>query len=230
MFKRITLLLMIGSIYAQSIAVGEEYKYDVLFGPFKLGKASLKTEKSEIINNEDTYHFQFIVKTSKLGDQLYKIRDEINTWISKNDLSLIKQEKNIREKNFRRQSTTTINNNIAITNDKEYMLPGKVVDPYGLIMIMRDINIPKNTSKKFLTLDEGKIREIEIKNTGYKSINTPYGKYNAYTYKPVYNGKSVLKSKGDMEISYAMVGNNTIPVKISIKLKNGVIVLKLKSY
>ena len=231
MFKRITLLLMIGSIYAQSIAVGEEYKYDVLFGPFKLGKASLKTEKSEIINNEDTYHFQFIVKTSKLGDQLYKIRDEINTWISKNDLSLIKQEKNIREKNFRRQSTTTINNNIAITNDKEYMLPGKVVDPYGLIMIMRDINIPKNTSKKFLTIDEGKVREIEIKNIGRERIRTPAGKFDAYTYTPIYNGKSALKNKGDIEISYAIVGNNrTIPVNIIIKLKSGVIVLKLKSY
>jgi len=231
MFKRITLLLMIGSIYAQSITVGEEYKYDVLFGPFKLGKASLKTEKSEIINNEDTYHFQFIVKTSKLGDQLYKIRDEINTWISKNDLSLIKQEKNIREKNFRRQSTTTINNNIAITNDKEYMLPGKVVDPYGLIMIMRDINIPKNTSKKFLTIDEGKVREIEIKNIGGERIRTPAGKFDAYTYTPIYNGKSALKNKGDIEISYAIVGNNrTIPVNIIIKLKSGVIVLKLKSY
>ncbi len=231
MFKRITLLLMIGSIYAQSIAVGEEYKYDVLFGPFKLGKASLKTEKSEIINNEDTYHFQFIVKTSKLGDQLYKIRDEINTWISKNDLSLIKQEKNIREKKFRRQSTTTINNNIAITNDKEYMLPGKVVDPYGLIMIMRDINIPKNTSKKFLTIDEGKVREIEIKNIGGERIRTPAGKFDAYTYTPIYNGKSALKNKGDIEISYAIVGNNrTIPVNIIIKLKSGVIVLKLKSY
>ena len=231
MLKKITLLLMIGSIYAQSIAVGEEYKYDVLFGPFKLGKASLKTEKSEIINNEDTYHFQFIVKTSKLGDQLYKIRDEINTWISKNDLSLIKQEKNIREKNFRRQSTTTINNNIAITNDKEYMLPGKVVDPYGLIMIMRDINIPKNTSKKFLTIDEGKVREIEIKNIGGERIRTPAGKFDAYTYTPIYNGKSALKNKGDIEISYAIVGNNrTIPVNIIIKLKSGVIVLKLKSY
>ena len=231
MFKRITLLLMIGSIYTQSIAVGEEYKYDVLFGPFKLGKASLKTEKSEIINNEDTYHFQFIVKTSKLGDQLYKIRDEINTWISKNDLSLIKQEKNIREKNFRRQSTTTINNNIAITNDKEYMLLGKVIDPYGLIMIMRDINIPKNTSKKFLTIDEGKVREIEIKNIGGERIRTPAGKFDAYTYTPIYNGKSALKNKGDIEISYAIVGNNrTIPVNIIIKLKSGVIVLKLKSY
>jgi len=222
---------MIGSIYAQSIAVGEEYKYDVLFGPFKLGKASLKTEKSEIINNEDTYHFQFVVKTSKLGDQLYKIRDEINTWISKNNLSLIKQEKSIREKNFRRQSTTIINNDIAITNNKEYMLPGKVIDPYGLIMIMRDINIPKNSSKKFLTIDEGRVREVEIKNIGEERIRTPAGKFDAYTYTPIHNGKSALKNKGDMEIAYAIVENNrTIPVNIIIKLKSGVIVLKLKSY
>tara|TARA_B100000929_G_scaffold54147_1_gene40059 strand:+ start:2137 stop:2832 length:696 start_codon:yes stop_codon:yes gene_type:complete len=231
MLKKITLLLMIGSIYAQSIAVGEEYKYDVLFGPFKLGKASLKTEKSEIINNEDTYHFQFVVKTSKLGDQLYKIRDEINTWISKNNLSLIKQEKSIREKNFRRQSTTIINNDIAITNNKEYMLPGKVIDPYGLIMIMRDINIPKNSSKKFLTIDEGRVREVEIKNIGEERIRTPAGKFDAYTYTPIHNGKSALKNKGDMEIAYAIVENNrTIPVNIIIKLKSGVIVLKLKSY
>ena len=132
---------MVCNLYAQSITVGEEYKYEVLFGPFKLGKASLKTEKIEIINNQEAYHFRFYVKTSKLGDRLYKIRDEINTWISKDDLSLIKQEKNIREKNFRRQSTTTIANNIAITNNKEYTLPGKVIDLYGLIMIMRDINI-----------------------------------------------------------------------------------------
>ncbi len=34
-----------------------------------------------------------------------------------------------------------------------------------------------------------------------------------------------------MEISYAIVENNrTIPVNIIIKLKSGVIVLKLKSY
>ena len=231
MLKKIILLVMISTLNAQSISIGEEYKYEVRFGPLTLGKASLKTEKSEIINNKEAYHFQFTVKTSKLGDRLYKIRDEINTWISKNDLSLIKQEKNIREKNFRRQSTTIINNNIAITNNKEYTLPGKVIDPYGLIMIMRDINIPKNSSKKFLTIDEGKVREIEIKNIGKEKIRTPAGKFDAYTYIPIYNNKSALKNKGDMEISYAIgKDNKTIPVKITIKLKSGVIVLKLKSY
>ena len=98
-------------------------------------------------------------------------------------------------------------------------------------MIMRDINIPKNSSKKFLTIDEGKVREIEIKNIGKEKIRTPAGKFDAYTYIPIYNNKSALKNKGDIEISYAIVGNNrTIPVNIIIKLKSGVIVLKLKSY
>ncbi len=73
MLKKSTLILMVCSLYAQSITVGEEYKYEVLFGPFKLGKASLKTEKVEIINNKEVYHFRFYVKTSKLGDRLYKI-------------------------------------------------------------------------------------------------------------------------------------------------------------
>ena len=45
---------MVCNLYAQSITVGEEYKYEVLFGPFKLGKASLKTEKG-------LYHLVVIV-------------------------------------------------------------------------------------------------------------------------------------------------------------------------
>ena len=228
--KKIILTLLVSLLSGQDFIDGEKYNYNVFFGPIKMGKASLETKPIEFINNQEVYHFHFSVKTSKLGDRLYKIRDEIHSWIDKEGLYLVKQEKKIREADFRRQSKTMIKNNTAVTNEKEYTLPGKEIDPYGLIMILRNVNIPEDTSKKILTLDEGKIREIEIKNTGYKSINTPYGKLNAYTYKPVYNGKSVLKNKGDMEISYAMVGDNTIPIRISIKLKNGVIVLKLKSY
>ena len=75
------------------------------------------------------------------------------------------------------------------------------------------------------------MRQIEIKNIGYNKIRTPAGKFNAYTYTPIYNGKSALKNKGDMEIAYAIGKNNkTIPVEITIKLKSGVIVLTLKSY
>jgi hypothetical protein len=95
-------------------------------------------------------------------------------------------------------------------------------------MILKNEDILESQSKKFTILDGGKVREIEIQNIGIKTVRTPAGKFDAYTYTPLHNGKSALKNKGDMQISYGIINNRTVPVKISLKLSKGVIVLKLK--
>ena len=122
--KKIILTLLVSLLSGQFFIEGEKYNYNVFFGPIKMGKASLETKPIEFINNQEVYHFNFSVKTSKLGDRLYKIRDEINSWIDKEGFYLVKQEKNIREANFRRKSKTMIKNNTAVTNGKKYILPG----------------------------------------------------------------------------------------------------------
>lgn len=134
----------------------------------------------------------------------------------------------MREGSRKSKSFTTIKGNVASTNDKEYKVPEKIFDPYALIMILKNENILESQSKKFTILDGGKVREIEIQNIGIKTVRTPAGKFDAYTYKPLHNGKSALKNKGDMQISYGIINNRTVPVKISLKLSKGVIVLKLK--
>jgi hypothetical protein len=103
-----------------------------------------------------------------------------------------------------------------------------VLDPYSLIMILKNENIGEKDSKVFTILDGKKIREIEIQNIGIKTVRTPAGKFESYTYKPLHNGKSALKNKGDIQVSYGLVNDRAVPVKISLKLNNGVIVLKLK--
>ncbi len=132
------------------------------------------------------------------------------------------------KKNVRRQSTTIITGSTAITDGKEYSIPENVFDPYALIMILKMKILQRKNQKKFTILDDGKVKQIEIQNIGVKTIRTPAGKFDAYTYKPLHNGKSVLKNKGDMQISYGIINNRTVPVKISLKLSKGVIVLKLK--
>ncbi|HIL86207.1 MAG: DUF3108 domain-containing protein [bacterium] len=219
----------------QSFVPGEQYKYNLFvdlikIGPnlIKLGSATLSTKKIETINGREAYHLNFSVKTSKVGDALYKIRDTIDVWVDTESLQLIKQVKKLREKNVRRQSTTIITGSTAITDGKEYSIPENVFDPYALIMILKNEDIAEKKSKKFTILDDGKVKQIEIQNIGIKTIRTPAGKFDAYTYKPLHNGKSVLKNKGDMQISYGIINNRTVPVKISLKLSKGVIVLKLK--
>ena len=240
--KKLITLLSVSFLLGQtpiekesSFIPGEQYKYDLFvdlikIGPnlIKLGSATLSIKKIDTINGQQAYHLNFSVKTSKMGDALYKIRDTIDVWVDTESLQLIKQVKKLRERNVRRESTTIITGNTAITDGKEYTIPENVFDPYALIMILKNENIAEKESKKFTILDGGKVREIEIQNIGLKTIRTRAGKFDSYTYKPLYNGKSALKNKGDMQISYGIINNRTVPVKISLKLGNGVIVLKLK--
>jgi hypothetical protein len=214
---------------------GEEYKYDLFVdfikvGPdlIKLGSASLNTKEIESINGKEAYHLNFVVRTSKVGDIIYKIRDKIDVWVDVETLTVVKQVKKLREGNRKRESTTIVKGNVATTNNKEYDVPKNVLDPYSLIMILKNENIGEKDSKVFTILDGKKIREIEIQNIGIKTVRTPAGKFESYTYKPLHNGKSALKNKGDIQVSYGLVNDRAVPVKISLKLNNGVIVLKLK--
>ena len=52
--------------------------------------------------------------------------------------------------------------------------------------------------------------------------------YKRQTLSPVKNGQPVLKNKGDMEVTYALIDNTLVPAEILIKLSSGVIKLKLK--
>ena len=105
---------------------GEEYKYDLFVdfikvGPdlIKLGSASLNTKEIESINGKEAYRLNFVVRTSKVGDIIYKIRDKIDVWVDVETLTVVKQVKKLREGNRKRESTTIVKGNVATTNTFE---------------------------------------------------------------------------------------------------------------
>ena len=144
------------------------------------------------------------------------------------DAQCSKQNKNIRELRKKKNSETIIRNQRGITNGKEFIVKENVFDPYSLILILSEFDIPNGQSKEFNIVDAGKSRVIEIKNLGTQTIKTPYGNKQGYTLSPVKNGQPVLKNKGDMEVSYVSIEDTLVPAKILIKLGSGVIELRLK--
>jgi hypothetical protein len=207
-----------------------EYEYSAYIDllNIKIGEASLSVEESDNIEGVDVYHLNFRVKTSKLGDRIYKIRNKFDVWIDKENLNVVRQEKSVREVRKKKKSITSIQGELAITNGKKYMINENTFDPYSLLLILPEFEIPIESSKKFNIVDAGKVREIELTNKGFRKIRTPYGTFSAYTLTPSKSDDSILKNKGDMEISYTSIGNNIVPVEILIKLEKGVISLRLK--
>jgi len=207
-----------------------KYEYNVYLEVLnlKLGEASLSIKDSGTIDGINVYHLNFNVRTTKLGDSIYKIRNKIDVWVDQKTLNVVKQNKNIRELRKKKNSETIIRNQRGITNGKEFIVKENVFDPYSLILILSEFDIPNGQSKEFNIVDAGKNRVIEIKNLGTKTIKTPYGNKQGYTLSPVKNGQPVLKNKGDMEVSYVSIEDTLVPAKILIKLGSGVIELRLK--
>ena len=207
-----------------------KYEYNVYLEVLnlKLGEASLSIKDPDNIEGINVYHLNFNVRTTKLGDSIYKIRNKIDVWINQENLNVVKQNKSIRELRKKKNSKTIIRNQKGITNGKEFIVNENSFDPYSLILILSEFNIPNNQSKKFNIVDAGKSRVIEIKNLGTEVIKTPYGNKQGYTLSPVQNGQRVLKNKGDMEVIYAPIDDILVPVRILIKLGSGVIELRLK--
>lgn len=208
-----------------------KYEYNVYLEVLnlKLGEASLSVKDPGIIDGINVYHLNFNVRTTRLGDSIYKIRNKIDVWVNQETLNVVKQNKNIRELRKKKSSETIIKNKEkGITNGKEFMVKDNIFDPYSLILILSEFDIPNGQSKEFNIVDAGKSREIEIKNLGTQIIKTPYGNKQGYTLSPVKNGQPVLKNKGDMEVIYAPIDDILVPVRILIKLGSGVIELRLK--
>ena len=208
-----------------------KYEYNVYLEVLnlKLGEASLSVKDPGTIDGINVYHLNFDVRTTRLGDSIYKIRNKIDVWVNQETLNVVKQNKNIRELRKKKSSETIIKNKEkGITNGKEFMVKDNIFDPYSLILILSEFDIPNGQSKEFNIVDAGKSREIEIKNLGTQIIKTPYGNKQGYTLSPVKNGQPVLKNKGDMEVSYVSINDTLVPAKILIKLGSGVIELRLK--
>ena len=207
-----------------------KYEYNVYLEVLnlKLGEASLSIKDSGTIDGINVYHLNFNVRTTKLGDSIYKIRNKIDVWVDQETLNVVKQNKNIRELRKKKNSETIIRNQRGITNGKEFIAKENVFDPYSLILILSEFDIPNGQSREFNIVDDGKSRLIEIKNLGTQTIKTPYGNKQGYTLSPVKNGQPVLKNKGDMEVSYVSIEDTLVPAKILIKLGSGVIELRLK--
>ena len=207
-----------------------KYEYNVYLEVLnlKLGEASLSIKEPDNIEGINVYHLNFNVRTTRLGDSIYKIRNKIDVWINQETLNVVKQNKNIRELRKKKNSETIIRNEKGVTNGKEFIVNKNVFDPYSLILILSEFDIPTNQSTKFNIVDAGKSRIIEIKNLGTEIIKTPYGDKQGYTLSPVKNGQPILKNKGDMEVSYVSINDTLVPAEILIKLGSGVIELRLK--
>ncbi|MFC1549753.1 DUF3108 domain-containing protein [Candidatus Neomarinimicrobiota bacterium] len=217
------------ALFAQ-FKVGEELVYKARFNVIPAGKASLKVMDSTRIDDHLTYHVRFNAKTGSLADRIYKIRDQIDSWLDVEKLFAHKQIKSIREGDYRKKIQTTFNyeEGYAVTNDDSLAVNGIIYDTYSLLYYLRTIPLIVGETHSFQAFEKKKLIDFQIKVYGKETIPVPVGTFTCFVVKPFREDEKLFKNQGDMKI-WLSDDANRLPVQIQIKLKYGSMLLQLKS-
>ena len=223
------LILLLAPIWSNGPNfVGEELQYAAGFRFFPAGEAML-TFSSDSLNGETVYRLTTSIKTNSFLDAFYEVRDEIQSWLHTENLSLKKTIQTIREGSYHRDHQSIIQgDSIAVSENKIRNLPGRVYDPVSFIYYLRNQDLSLGHSYKFFSYDRKKIREVIVNITAKETVRVSAGTFNCLKIEPVSgDGKPLLKNNGQMRV-WLSDDSVRLPVKIEQKTNIGTMVMKLK--
>ena len=208
--------------------IGEELQYSAGFRIFQAGEAIL-IFSSDSLNGKSAYMHTTSIKTNSFLDAFYKVRDEIQSWLDPEDLSLKKTVQSIREGSYHRDHQSVIQgDSIAVSGNKSRKIPGKVYDPISFVYYLRNQDLRLGNSYQFFSYNRRKIREIIVNITAKETVRVPAGTFNCLKIEPVSSdGNPLLKNNGQMRV-WLSDDSLRLPVKIEQKTNVGTMVMKLE--
>ena len=70
--------------------VGEKLTYTLQFNIIKMGRGYLSVEPCDSTSVIQSYHVKFQAKTRKFADRIFRVRDQIDIWLNKTNLTTLK--------------------------------------------------------------------------------------------------------------------------------------------
>ena len=200
----------------------EQVFYNVKFKNMNAGSAILETTKDF---NQDVIELQFSMKTKKIIDVFYKLRDQINALIDIDNQSLKSIKKISEQGKYKKTDEAKFDyqNNIMIFNNKALEIKKPVYDPLSIITYLRNQKLNIGQKLSFDIYSSGEIKSINLEVIKEESIKIKNKEYRCFVVGYTIHNQSEITLWIDQ-------GEKQLPIIIETKGKNGSIILKYKSH
>ena len=214
----ILLLLLVHILIAS-----EELNYNVKVKGINAGTARLKLENNKNNKSEIT----FSVRSNKLIDLFYKLRDDVSLVVNPKDFSIISIDKSIHQGRYKKNNSVIIDytSNIIYSNNQEIQFKNKIYSPISIMYFLRNKNLSLNKQFWFQIFENNKIKNVFVEVMGNEIIKINNIEYDCHVLKAQLMKKNnLLKEIMTFYISKA----NKIPVMIKSQIKPGEMLLTIQ--
>lgn len=207
---------------------GETLRYDLKWGFFPVGSATMKVLPIDEDAGENGFHrLSFSVRTNEFADAFYKVRTNITSVVDWSFSKSMRYEKSQKEGKTKREIEVLFDYDTGKASYFEskkmvstLSIPSQVLDPLSIAYFFRLQELKPSTETILPTCDGRKVKMIKVRTGKVEKIRVPAGTYKAIGTVPEMKDLSGVFKKSPDGILRIWYSDDTfkLPVKISSKV------------
>lgn len=209
----------------QKFVDGETLDYNIAWMKITGGTARMTIAP----NGDGAFRITSVAKSSPSFSRFFKVRDEIETTVSRDDFSTLRYVKRLDEDGDKMVETTVIENGIATRKRKKTRttrVPRPIYDPISVIYQLRTRDLSPGKTYDFELIADGKLYTVHAKVVRREKVQTPAGTFDCVRVEPSMVSGGVEREE-KLYLWYTD-DERRIPVRIRTEVKFGAVTATLR--
>lgn len=181
--------------------------------------------------NGERYRITSVGKSSGFFSRIFKVRDEIESIVSRDTFSTLQYHKRLDERGRRKDELTVIDasKNVATRKGQLIEVPPRIFDPLSLIYYLRMLDLKVGSSYEFTLLADGKLYTVSANVTGRETLSTPAGRFECLVVEPrMESASGVFRDGQNRLLIWLSDDDRRLPVRIRSDVNIGSITATLR--
>ena len=201
------------SIPNKAFTVGEKFTFDIDWGFSTVGSASLAIPRIIKYNGFNVYEVRSRAQSNNLISKIYKVDDQVISYIDSTGIFSVRIEKKLSEGNYRQNREFILDHikQLAYSKRDTVKIPEYCQDILSAFYYVRTQNLKIGTVLEVPNYDNGKIYNIIVEVQKKQQVRVPAGKFNCIVIEPTLKSEGLFKHQGTIKI-YLTDDERKIPV------------------
>ncbi len=180
---------------------------------------------------DDSFRITSVARSSPSFSRFFKVRDEIETTVARNDFSTLRYVKRLDEDGDKHEEVTVIEEGVATRTRrkvKKTRVPRPVFDPISVIYQLRTRDLTPGKSHDFELIADGKLYTVHARVVRKEKVQTAAGTFDCVRVEPEMASGGVAREER-LFIWYTD-DERKLPVRIRTEIKVGAITATLRGF
>jgi hypothetical protein len=217
------------SLLPVPFAPGERMEYEVKFGIFRVGRASMELVAIDTVRGEPVYHVVFAIRGSAI---FYSLSDTLQSWFSVRDLTSRRFIQDTEENGSERLNRYEIHPDLGyyVQNRRDTIATtAQPLDDASFFYFARTLSLDVGRTYELHRYFKPDRNPVTLQVLGRDTVNTPYGRFAAVAVRPTFRSRGLF-SEGGQAVVWLSDDEFRIPVSIRTKLSIGSLTMNLRNW